>query len=89
MSTKTANSAERKTASEPADGPLLDKIKTNIKKLLAKGKERGYLTYDEINQVLPPEEFSSEQIEDTMAQLRSSDAVCACGVHSTFDIGQS
>ena len=69
MSMKTANSAERKTASEPADGPLLDKIKTNIKKLLAKGKERGYLTYDEINQALPPEEFSSEQIEDTMAQL--------------------
>ena len=69
MSSKTANSTERKTASEPADGPLLDKIKTNIKNLLAKGKERGYLTYDEINQALPPEEFSSEQIEDTMAQL--------------------
>jgi RNA polymerase primary sigma factor len=38
-----------------------------VKKLTAKGKERGYITYDELNNALPAEEFSSEQIEDVMA----------------------
>jgi RNA polymerase primary sigma factor len=40
-----------------------------VKKLVAKGKERGYITYDELNAAMPPEEVSSEQIEDTMAML--------------------
>ena len=52
-----------------ADGPLLDSAAATIKKLLARGKDRGYVTYDEINSALPPEQVSSEQIEDTMAQL--------------------
>ena len=38
-----------------------------VKKLVKKGKEKGFLTYDEINKALPAEEFSSEQIEDAMA----------------------
>ena len=37
--------------------------------MLAKGKERGYITYDELNAALPPEEYSSEQIEDTMSAI--------------------
>ena len=40
-----------------------------VKKMVAKGKERGYVTYDELNAALPPEEVNSEQIEDTMAML--------------------
>ena len=40
-----------------------------LKKLASKGKERGYLTYDEINKALPAEDYSSEQIEDAMAAL--------------------
>lgn len=40
-----------------------------VKKLLAKGKERGFVTYDEFNKALPAEKFSSEQIEDAMAAL--------------------
>ena len=52
-----------------ADGPLLDSAAATIKKLLARGKDRGYVTYDEINSALPPEQVSSEQIEDTMAEL--------------------
>ena len=40
-----------------------------LKKLLAKGKERGFITYDEMNKALPAEEFSSEQIEDAMAAI--------------------
>ncbi|MCD8497837.1 MAG: RNA polymerase sigma factor RpoD [Alphaproteobacteria bacterium] len=38
-----------------------------VKKLVAKGKDKGFLTYDELNRALPAEEFSSEQIEDAMA----------------------
>ncbi|MCZ6838137.1 MAG: RNA polymerase sigma factor RpoD, partial [Alphaproteobacteria bacterium] len=36
---------------------------------MARGKERGYVTYDELNAALPPEEVSSEQIKNTMAAL--------------------
>ncbi len=43
-----------------------------IKKLIAKGKERGFLTYDEINNSLPAGEFSSDQIEDSMTALTDS-----------------
>ncbi|MCH7889798.1 MAG: hypothetical protein IIA00_11065 [Proteobacteria bacterium] len=54
---------------EVADSPLLDSATAATKKLLARGKERGYVTYDELNAALPPEQMSSEQIEDTMAML--------------------
>ncbi|MFN3700396.1 MAG: RNA polymerase sigma factor RpoD [Alphaproteobacteria bacterium] len=40
---------------------------TIVKRLVAKAKERGFITYDELNNSLPAEEFSSEQIEDAMA----------------------
>lgn len=40
-----------------------------VKKLISKSKERGYITYDELNKALPAEEFSSEQIEDAMSTL--------------------
>ncbi|MGB1076948.1 MAG: RNA polymerase sigma factor RpoD, partial [Bdellovibrionales bacterium] len=40
-----------------------------MKKLLANGKKRGFITYDEINNVLPPEDFDSEQIEDAMSAI--------------------
>ncbi len=40
-----------------------------VKKLISKSKERGYVTYDELNKALPAEEFSSEQIEDAMSTL--------------------
>ncbi len=53
----------------PGDKPLLDSTNQNIKKLIQKAKERGYITYDELNAALPPEEMSSEQIEDVMSML--------------------
>ena len=52
-----------------ADSPLLDKLTASIKKLVQRGKERGFVTYDELNAALPPDNVSSEQIEDTMAML--------------------
>jgi RNA polymerase primary sigma factor len=51
------------------DSPLLDLSDQSVKRLLKVAKARGYVTYDELNSVLPAEEVSSEQIEDTMAML--------------------
>ncbi|MEP4488851.1 MAG: RNA polymerase sigma factor RpoD [Parasphingorhabdus sp.] len=57
------------TQEEGGDSPLLDTMGAAVKKMVAKGKERGYVTYDDLNGALPPEKVSSEQIEDTMAML--------------------
>ena len=70
MAAKTQAKPEvAETREETADGPLMDSQTQAVKKMLARGKERGYVTYDELNAVLPPEQMSSEQIEDTMAML--------------------
>ena len=57
------------TPAAPGDSPLLDSTNASVKKLIAKAKERGYITYDELNAALPSEEMTSEQIEDTMSML--------------------
>ena len=49
----------------------MDGMAQAVKKMIARGKERGYVTYDEMNAALPPDQSSSEQIEDTMAMLRN------------------
>ena len=65
-----ANAAETEEATEEStDSPLIDSSNQAIKKMVAKAKERGYVTYDELNEVLPQGQVSSEQIEDTMAML--------------------
>src|SRR6266478_7387513 len=70
MATKAATAAEATdTREEAAEGPLLDATAATIKKMVARGKERGYVTYDELNAALPPDQVSSEQIEDTMTML--------------------
>ena len=56
-------------AAAPADGPLLDLSDTAVKRMIKAGKKRGYVTNEELNGVLPPEEVSSEQIEDVLAML--------------------
>ena len=48
---------------------MLDMSQTAVKKMIAEARERGYITYDQLNQVLPPEQTSSEQIEDVMSML--------------------
>ena len=52
-----------------ADAPVIDSVGASVLKLVERGKERGYVTYDELNAALPQEKVSSEQIEDTMTQL--------------------
>ncbi|WP_287405977.1 RNA polymerase sigma factor RpoD [Sphingopyxis sp.] len=51
------------------DAPLLDLSDAAVKRMIAKAKTRGYITYEELNKVLPSDSVSSEQIEDTMAML--------------------
>ncbi len=59
----------QETPGENADGPLLDLTDAAVKKMIKLAKKRGYVTYDELNEVLPSEQVSSEQIEDTMSML--------------------
>jgi len=54
---------------EGGDAPLLDLNEASIKKLIARAKKRGYITYDELNNALPQDQMSSEQIEDVMSAL--------------------
>ena len=71
MATKASETAAENTESreESSDGPLMDSMSAAVKKMVGKAKERGYVTYDELNKVLPPDQMSSEQIEDTMSML--------------------
>ncbi len=64
----TAKAAEARV-DEGTDDPLLDTVSVAIKKMLARAKERGYVTPDEIGEAMPPDEVTSEQLEDTMAML--------------------
>ncbi|MBV9859793.1 MAG: RNA polymerase sigma factor RpoD [Alphaproteobacteria bacterium] len=70
MASKAATAAEAtENREDAAEAPLLDTVAAAIKKMVARGKERGYVTYDELNAALPQDQVSSEQIEDTMTML--------------------
>src|ERR1700741_5199052 len=69
MATKPNGAADTVTAEQDVETPLLDVQTAAVKRLIARGKERGYITFDELNTVLPPDQNSSEQIEDVMANL--------------------
>jgi RNA polymerase primary sigma factor len=58
-----------KNTEADTDAPLIDLNEADVKKLIARGKKRGYLTYDELNEALPQDEMSSEQIEDIMSAI--------------------
>jgi RNA polymerase primary sigma factor len=51
------------------DAPLIDLNEASLKKLIARGKRKGYLTYDQLNEALPQDQMSSDQLEDVMAAL--------------------
>ena len=59
---------DRKSEDQEAEISL-DMSQTAVKKMIAEARERGYITYDQLNQVLPPDQVSSEQIEDVMSML--------------------
>ena len=61
--------AQTANSDEAMDGALIDATMAAVKKMVAKAKERGYVSLDEINQALPQDQVSAEQIEDTLAML--------------------
>ncbi|WP_299851246.1 RNA polymerase sigma factor RpoD [uncultured Roseovarius sp.] len=55
---------------EDQDGEMsLDMSQAAVKKMIAEAREKGFITYDQLNNVLPPDQVSSEQIEDVMSML--------------------
>src|SRR5580693_7542157 len=62
-----------KDGAEPAekDGPLplLDLSDAAVKKMIKQAKKRGYVTYEQLNAVMPSEEVTSEKIEDVLAMM--------------------
>lgn len=73
MATKVSERDKSEPGSPEAppstDSPLLDLTDQAVKRMIKLAKKRGYVTYDELNEVLPSEEFTSEQIEDVLGQL--------------------
>ena len=69
MATKPMVAGDTVTAEQDVETTLLDVQTVAVKRLVAKGKERGYITFDELNAILPPDQNSSEQIEDVMANF--------------------
>ncbi|MEP1209337.1 MAG: RNA polymerase sigma factor RpoD [Rhizobiaceae bacterium] len=65
----TAKKATAETPEQSADRPLLDLNNDAVKKMIRAAKKRGYVTVDELNAVMPSEEVSPDQIEDTMSML--------------------
>ncbi|MCJ8156177.1 RNA polymerase sigma factor RpoD [Sphingomonas sp. LaA6.9] len=63
------NAAENSEANEGGDAPLIDLNEASLKKLIARAKKRGYITYDQLNEALPQDQMSSDQLEDVMAAL--------------------
>src|SRR6478735_5702265 len=54
---------------EVADAPLIDLNDASVRKLIARAKKRGVITYEELNEALPQDQMSSEQIEDIMSAI--------------------
>lgn len=65
MAVTTTSKIEENT--NDTDTNVLDTQSAVVKRLISKGKERGYVTFDELNAILPQDKMSSEQIEDIMA----------------------
>ncbi|WP_454917787.1 RNA polymerase sigma factor RpoD [Xanthobacter sediminis] len=67
QSAETTEAPEKET--DAPDGPLLDLSDAAVRKMIKSAKRRGYVTYEQLNEVMPSEEVTSEQIEDTLAML--------------------
>jgi len=67
--TANQNTDKTETGEEGGNSPLLDLTEAAVKKMIAKAKARGYISYNELNAALPTDEMSSEKIEDVMTML--------------------
>src|SRR5215813_5820637 len=64
---KAADAPEKD--SQDAPSPLLDLSDAAVKKMIKQAKKRGFVTFDQLNAVLPSDQTSPEQIEDIMSML--------------------
>ena len=69
MATKANSKTGVAEGEDGGDAPLLDLNEASVKKLIARAKKRGYITYDQLNEALPQDQMSSDQLEDIMAAL--------------------
>ncbi len=69
MAATAKHEEQEAPATETTDSPVLDLSDQAVKRMIKTAKSRGFITYDELNEVLPANEVSSEQIEDVMAML--------------------
>ncbi|MDP3371487.1 MAG: RNA polymerase sigma factor RpoD [Candidatus Paracaedibacteraceae bacterium] len=71
MAVRSIRKVEHSASDESSDIPLIELSKANptLKRLIAKGKERGYITYDELNEALPQSQLTSDQIDETMTMI--------------------
>src|SRR5690242_18862251 len=63
------NEAQEVDQGEAGDAPLIDLNDAQVKKLIARAKKRGYITVDELNEALPSDQMSPDQIEDIMSAI--------------------
>ena len=66
---KAAKDNDDRNQDADANEPMIDMSQTAVKKMIGDARERGYITYDQLNTVLPPDQVSSDQIEDVMSML--------------------
>ena len=64
---KAADAPEKDSPDAPS--PLLDLSDAAVKKMIKAAKKRGYVTYEQLNAVMPSEEVTSEKIEDILAMM--------------------
>ena len=64
-----AKAKANETDAAVEDRPVLDLNDTKVKKFMKEAREKGYVTVEELNAILPADELSSDQIEDTMAMM--------------------
>src|SRR3954447_1949082 len=63
------NDTQEVDMAEAGDAPLIDLNDASIKKMIARAKKRGIITVDELNEALPSDQISPDQIEDVMSAL--------------------
>src|SRR5690348_4003041 len=63
------NEAQELDTADAGDAPLIDLNDASVKKMIARAKKRGFITIDELNEALPQDQMSSEQIEDIMSAI--------------------
>ena len=68
MTTKPDDDSKSVDQQESGES-MIDLSQARVKKMISDARARGYITYDELNDVLPPNQVSSEQIEDVMSML--------------------